>query len=59
MSFEDDTVTLEVKDTVPADAGDYKFTAVNKVSEVNSQASLTVHGKMQEGDKDGKTGNSH
>ena len=45
MTFEDNKITLEVKDSVPSDVGDYKFKASNKVGEVTSQASLTVHSK--------------
>ena len=45
MTFEDDLVTLEVKDTKPEDADQFSFEAVNKVGKVTSKASLTVHGE--------------
>lgn len=48
MSFEDDSVSLEISDTTQEDADQYSFEAVNKVGKVTSKATLTVHGKYVE-----------
>ncbi len=41
--YEGDDATLEVKDTVPGDATEYRVEAKNKLGEVTSQGTLIVH----------------
>ena len=45
MTYEDDVATLNITETVLTDAADYKVKATNKLGEVTSQGSLTVHSK--------------
>ena len=44
-AFEGDEASLTIAKCELGDAGDYSFTATNKVDSVSSKAQLTVHGK--------------
>ena len=46
-SYEGEEASLTIAKCELSDAGEYSFTATNKVGSVNSKASLTVHGKYE------------
>ncbi len=44
-NVKDGTASLEIKPSEPADSNGYRIVAKNKMGEVHSDATLTVHGK--------------
>ena len=47
MSTDDDTLTLTIPVTEPADKGPYRCEASNKLGRVETQCTLTVHGEKK------------
>ena len=49
--YEGDVATLEVTNTVPGDATEYRVEAVNKLGQITTQGTLTVHSMYYPGVK--------